>query len=138
MSAHERLVAWQRSHELVLAVYRISAAWPAAERYGLTAQVRRAAASIPANIAEGAARQGPREFRRFLDIALGSLGELNYLLHLAADLAILTPTDAEVLTRLRTATGGTLWPLYRSMLQASTPTRPSRPSRPSRPPHPPY
>ena len=91
MSAHERLVAWQRSHE-----------------------------------------QGPREFRRFLDIALGSLGELNYLLRLATDLAILTPTDPETLTRLRTATGGTLWPLYRSILQAATPTGPSRP------PHPPY
>ena len=63
MSAHERLVAWQRSHELVLAVYRITAGWPVAERYGLRAQVRRAAVSIPADIAEGAARQGPRECR---------------------------------------------------------------------------
>lgn len=89
MATHERFVAWQRAHQLTLEVYKISGEWPVAERHGLTAQARRAAASVAANIAEGAARQGSREFRRFLNMALGSLGELDYHLRLARDLGML-------------------------------------------------
>ena len=97
MARHERFLAWQRAHQLTLAVYESSGGWPVTERYGLTAQARRAAASIAANIAEGAARQGSREFRRFLNIALGSLGELDYHLRLARDLDML---DEEAWKRL--------------------------------------
>jgi four helix bundle protein len=61
----------------------VTESWPVAERFGLTIQVRHAALSIPTNIAEGAANRGHREFRRYLDIALGSLSELTYLLRLA-------------------------------------------------------
>ena len=63
---------------------------PQAERFGLTIQVRRAALSVPTNIAEGAAKRGSREFRRFLDIALGSLAELSYLLRFSRDYGLLT------------------------------------------------
>ena len=89
MTRHERLLAWQRSHELSIAVYRATAAWPVNERYGLTSQVRRAASSVGANIEEGAARYGPREFKRFLNIALGPLGELENHLRLALDLGLM-------------------------------------------------
>src|SRR5688500_9363091 len=89
MLGHERLKAWELCHELCLAVYRSSERWPVQERYGLTSQVRRAVASAPTNIAEGAAKHGPREFRRYVDIALGSLAETSYLLTLAKDLGIL-------------------------------------------------
>jgi four helix bundle protein len=78
MMPYERLAAWQKSHRLVLLVYRATSKWPKTELYGLVSQARRAAFSIPLNIAEGSAKRGSREFRRFLDIALGSFSELAY------------------------------------------------------------
>lgn len=90
--AFERLQAWAACHELVLALYRESDSWPSAERYGITAQVRSAAIASAANIAEGSARRGARDFKRFLDISLGSLAELAYYLRLARDLRIV-PQD---------------------------------------------
>jgi len=80
MIAYERLEAWRRAHTLALEVFAATDLWPKTERYGLTAQTRRAALSISTNIAEGSAKRGGREFGRFLDIALGSLAELRYLL----------------------------------------------------------
>jgi four helix bundle protein len=76
MHPHERLAAWQHCHATTLLVYRISGAWPTSERYNLTAQVRRAAVSAPTNIAEGCATKGKCEFRRYLDITIGSLSEV--------------------------------------------------------------
>jgi four helix bundle protein len=85
MIAHERLEAWRWAHRLALEVYNATDRWPRSEMYGLTSQARRAAISIPANIAEGAARRGPREFARYLNISLGSLAELSYLLLFSRD-----------------------------------------------------
>jgi four helix bundle protein len=76
-------------------VYRQTERWPIQERYGLTSQIRRAAVSAPANIAEGAAKRGNREFRRYVDVALGSLAETAYLLKLSKDLGILPPAEWE-------------------------------------------
>jgi four helix bundle protein len=73
----------------VIAVYRVTADWPSDERYGLTAQARRAAVSAAANIAEGTSRGTARQFRHFLDVALGSLGELGYTLLVARDVNVL-------------------------------------------------
>ena len=70
-SKHRDLHAWQRAIELVKVIYRITAAFPDSERFGLTAQMRRAAVSVPSNIAEGAARTTTREFLHFLGIARG-------------------------------------------------------------------
>ncbi len=89
MLPYEKFDAWKVSHELALAVYHVTAKWPQSERYHLTSQTRRAALSIPTNIAEGSAKQGTREFRRYLDISLGSLSELSYLLRFAKDLGFL-------------------------------------------------
>jgi len=83
------LKVWQKSHELTLAVYRSTERFPKHELYGITNQMRRAAASVPANIAEGCCRSGDVEFARFLQIAMGSASELDYHCLLARDLELL-------------------------------------------------
>ena len=118
MAPHERLRAWKASHEVVIAIYRASASWPKHETYGLTAQARRAAFSIAANIAEGAAKRGAREFRRFLDIALGSHAELCYVLQLARDIGLLSAEEWERLEELRSASGKLTWRLYQAIQRA--------------------
>lgn len=80
------LIIWQKAHRFVLAVYRYSEAFPRKELYGLTSQLRRAAISIPANIAEGFKKKGESDKARFMNIAQGSLEECRYYLILAKDL----------------------------------------------------
>jgi four helix bundle protein len=91
------LKVWERSHHLALVVYTATRAFPKEELYGLTSQIRRACASIPANIAEGCGRSGSAELARFLHIALGSASELDYHLLLARDLQFLTSTTHQEL-----------------------------------------
>ncbi len=93
------LKVWWNSHRLVLTVYGAIVGFPKEELYGLTSQVRRAAASVPANIAEGWGRNGDAELARFLHIAMGSASELGYHLLLARDLDLLKPPDYEKLLR---------------------------------------
>lgn len=81
--------AWHKAHELALQVYSLTENFPKEERYGLTSQIRRAAASIPTNIAEGCGRNTDADFARFLQIALGSASEVEYLLLLSRDLKLL-------------------------------------------------
>ncbi len=76
----EDLIVWQKAHQLVLAVYRMSEGFPKSEVYGLTAQLRRATVSIPANIAEGFKKRTKADKARFLNIAQGSLEECRYYL----------------------------------------------------------
>jgi four helix bundle protein len=80
------LRVWQASYKAVLEIYRVSGVFPAAERYGLSSQLRRAAVSIVANIAEGAKRSGSIDYARFLNIAQGSVAEAETMLHLAVGL----------------------------------------------------
>jgi four helix bundle protein len=80
------LKAWKRGHELALRVYRLTAGFPTEERYGLVSQLRRAAVSIPTNVAEGSKRRGGNDYARFLNVAEGSLVEVEYLLMLSRDL----------------------------------------------------
>src|SRR3954462_7834868 len=86
---HEGLKSCAACHSLALAVYRTTRKWPHHESYGLVSQARRAAYSAASNIAEGAAKRGAAEFKRFLNISLGSLAELSYVLLLAHDLEYL-------------------------------------------------
>jgi len=80
------LIVWQKAHAFVLAVYEVSRSFPREELYGLTSQLRRAAVSIPANIAEGFRKQSKIDKARFLNIAEGSLEECRYYVILASDL----------------------------------------------------
>jgi len=80
------LAVWKQAHLLVLNVYRVTESFPRHELFGLTSQIRRAAASIPTNIAEGCGRDGDAELGRFLNIAKGSTSEVEYLLQLSRDL----------------------------------------------------
>ncbi len=91
--AHTELEAWQKGITLVTAVYEATRPFPVEERYGLTSQIRRASVSIPANIAEGAARGTKREFLQFLIIARGSISELETLLMIAKNIGVL-PEDS--------------------------------------------
>jgi len=86
---HKRLEAWRLSMELVEDVYRITERFPPEERFGLVQQIRRAAVSIPCNIAEGAARHTRKEFINFLHMSQGSLSELDTLLELSSRLQYL-------------------------------------------------
>jgi four helix bundle protein len=80
------LVVWQKSHALVLRVYKLTAAFPKHELFGLGAQMRRAAVSVPANIAEGFSKRGRADKARYMNVAQGSLEELRYYFILASDL----------------------------------------------------
>jgi four helix bundle protein len=113
---YERFEAWRVAHELALEVYRVTDSWPTNERYQLTRQVRRAPLSIPTNIAEGAAKKGVREFRRYLDISRGSLSELSYLLRFSRDRGILDVRTFDAIDELRNRCGKIMWGLYRSLL----------------------
>ena len=95
MQRFTEIKAWQRSHALVLDVYRLSAEFPREERYGITSQLRRADVSVPTNIAEGAKRMSGADYARFLNIAEASLAETEYLLMLSRDLGL--PGDVEPL-----------------------------------------
>jgi four helix bundle protein len=89
------LRVWQRSHALVLQVYRLSKGFPPDERYGLTSQLQRAVLSVPTNIAEGSKRQTNPEYARFLNIAEGSLAETEYLLMVSRDLGYVPASIAK-------------------------------------------
>jgi four helix bundle protein len=89
------LEVWQLGRKLVVKVYEVSAAFPASEQFGLTAQVRRAAVSVPCNIAEGWGRNADGDFVRFLRIARGSLNEVETLVVLAKDLGLSKSEDTE-------------------------------------------
>ena len=94
MQDFRKLKVWQKSHRLALRVYAITANLPKTETFGVTSQARRAAVSIAANIAEGSARSGDKEFAKFLYISLGSASELEYFFILISDLGLLKRPDA--------------------------------------------
>jgi len=93
--SYRDLIAWQKAMVLVRSVYVITTSWPADERFGLTSQVRRAAVSVPANIAEGSGRSGSREFRHGLSVAHGSLCELETQLLIGIDLELCEPDQGD-------------------------------------------
>jgi len=98
MKDFKQIDVWKKSHELTLAIYKASASFPQSELYGLTSQIRRASASIPANIAEGCGRMGDNELARFFQIAMGSASELEYHTLLARDLELIDKSTFEKLS----------------------------------------
>ena len=109
------LVAWQVSMQLVADAYRLAARLPAIERYGLAAQVRRAALSIPLNIAEGFGRRSRKEFARFVSIAEGSLREMQTLLELMNLLEYVAVTDLTTASNTANRIGFLLHRLRKSL-----------------------
>jgi four helix bundle protein len=95
---YRKLLVWERSHRLTLEVYGATSRFPKDELFGLTSQVLRSAASIPANIAEGCGRNGDVELARYITIAMGSANELDYHLLLARDLGYLSPPHYDQLS----------------------------------------
>lgn len=93
MNDFKRLKSWEKAHALTLDVYRATKSFPKEEMYGLISQLRRACASVPANIAEGYGRKGDAELGRFLSIAAGSACEVEYHLLLARDLGYLSESQ---------------------------------------------
>ncbi len=92
------LVVWERSHRLTLVLYRATDRFPKTEMFGLTSQIRRAAASVPTNLAEGCGRWGDGDMGRFVQIAMGSASEVDYLILLARDLEYLPANQYEAVS----------------------------------------
>ena len=97
MRNFRELIVWQKAHKMTLDVYRATASFPKEETYGITSQLRRAASSVPANIAEGCGKNSDAEFARFMQIAAGSASEVEYHLLLAHDLNFIEPITYEKL-----------------------------------------
>jgi len=97
-STFKELPVWKLSHQIVLDVYKLTVKFPPKENFGLTAQIRRSASSVPANIVEGIYRQSARELTKFLYNARGSCGETIYHLILAKDLGYITENECKIIT----------------------------------------
>jgi four helix bundle protein len=108
----KNLEVWQIADELARAIYRATKSFPADELYTLTSQLRRAGLSVPTNIVEGYSRGGDKELGRFLDIALGSLAEVKYLLHFANTLGYLSVSEWEDLEERADHLGRKLWRFF--------------------------
>ena len=99
MRDYTKIEAWRLADDLTVAVYERTRSFPREEIYGLTSQLRRAAYSVPANIAEGASRKSKKDYLHFLYIARGSLSETQYFIHLAGRLGYLASDEADNLRR---------------------------------------
>jgi four helix bundle protein len=108
MSNYKNLIIWQKSDELALEVYRLSDRFPKHELFGITSQLRRAVLSIPTNIVEGYNRKSKKELHRFIDIALGSLAETEYLIEFSKKFGYIK-TDISHIETLMTEVGKLLW-----------------------------
>ena len=99
VASHKRLDAWKEAMSLVVDVYKLTAAFPKSEQYGLSSQLRRAAVSVPANIAEGAGSRSDRDYLRYLGVARASLVELDTELLIASSLSFI-PSDSPAFKKL--------------------------------------
>lgn len=125
MPPYRDLKVWQHAKKLSVMCAVAAKRFPAEEQGALADQLRRAAYSIPLNVAEGAARKGVREFRRFLDTARGSLCEVQTALEIAREMSYLSEEEYQQLESVATETAKTLWGLLRKVDQ--TATRPLKP-----------
>lgn len=112
---YKDLIVWQKADNFALQVYRKTVSFPKEEIYGITAQIRRAALSVPTNIVEGYTRKGDKELLRFINISLGSLAETEYLLGFARRLGYLNYQDFQQLDSLKDDLSRSLWSFYKSV-----------------------
>jgi len=110
------LDVFKLAHELTLKIYKITKNYPKIEMYSLVSQMRRAAASIPTNIAEGATRQSRAEYRRFVSIARGSVGEISYQIILSRDLGYINANACNELIEQYNRVGKMLTRLTQSLI----------------------
>lgn len=115
LRSYRELVAWQKAMDLVDLVYTLARAWPREELYGLTAQIRRAAVSVPSNIAEGQGRSSTKEFLNHLSIAYGSLMEVETQAIVAQRQSYLSEADTEILLAKAAEVGRLINGLYNSL-----------------------
>ncbi len=115
IESYKDLIAYQKAYEVCLRVYEATRSFPRQETYGLTAQLRRCAVSIPSNIAEGYRRKNRREYLQFLHIASGSCAELETQIRLAKDLQYLKPDNAKQLYESQEEVSRLLGGLIRSL-----------------------
>jgi four helix bundle protein len=114
VKSYQDLIAWQKGMDLVELVYHVSARFPSEERFGLTSQVRRAAVSIPSNIAEGQARSS-KDFLRFLDYTRGSLAETETQILVGERLKFITAEESQSVLQLSTEVGRIVSGLVKSI-----------------------
>jgi four helix bundle protein len=112
---YKKLLVWQKADELAYQIYLETKSFPKEELYGITSQLRRAVLSIPTNLVEGTGRQGKKELKQFVNIALGSLAETQYLLDFSLRLQYLNKIRYEKLQVLREETGKLLWNFYQNL-----------------------
>ena len=112
---YKDLFVWQRAHFLVLEIYKVTRNFPKEELYALVSQLRRAVISVPANIVEGHARGSRKEFINFLNIAKGSLAEVDYFLYLSLDLKYLSEAEYNFLEGIRNEVGILLYKFSESL-----------------------
>ena len=117
MERYRHLEVWQLADALALEIYKETRHFPKNEAYGITSQLRRAGLSVPTNIVEGYSRRGDKELARFLDISLGSLGELRYLLSFSRRLGYLSDGRFAELENQATTLGMKLWRFYGKVRQ---------------------
>ncbi len=115
MRACERLRAWELADKLAHGVFDLTDRWPREERFGLSAQARRSAFSIPANICEGASKRGRGEFGRYLDIAVGSMAELAYTLRFARQRGWIDDQVWTSVDELQAEAARVLWGLHQAI-----------------------
>jgi four helix bundle protein len=116
---HRKLRVFQEANDLVAEVYKSTTIFPISERYGLQAQLRRAAVSVPVNIVEGSARRSTSEYCNFLNIAAGSTAEAWYLVELSGRLGFLTASDVDRLSSSYRSLAGQLEALQRLLARLS-------------------
>ena len=119
INGYKDLLVWQKAMTLVCDCYQLTTLLPASERYGIAVQLRDAAVSVAANIAEGHGRRAPRDFHRFLDISYGSLNEVQTYLHLAVQLNFCTSDEAAPLFDQSNEVGRIINGLQRSLRRAA-------------------
>ena len=121
MRDYRKIIAWQLADDLTVEVYGATRSFPREEVYGLTSQLRRAACSVPANIAEGASRSSKKDYLHFLYIARGSCSETQYFIHLSRRLGYLDDQAHDALRELSENAGRTLTGLIKSVEKEATP-----------------
>jgi four helix bundle protein len=115
VKSYQDLIVWQKGMDLVESVYRVTRVFPKEEMFGLTSQVRRAAVSVPSNLAEGQGRQTTRDFMNFISIARGSLQEMETQILIASRLQYIIATQTNEITDMVAEVGRLLSGLYNSL-----------------------